>query len=425
MSNASQLREASTLPTATVRNQGSVRNHSARRLPVFSDGSKWVNLVQPKTSQAVYSVLANGDLGDTAFFVANRAARIVSISEVHAVAGTSASAVTLQVYKDVNGKAVNSGTPLLKTAFNLKGTANTLQNGTLVSDTDQLFIAPGERLSVDFTGTLTTLSGVVVTVTLEYFDSEFDVSLAHIANGDLIDEAFFLAGESYEIVEISAVVGTAGTHSSAVNVQVTKDTSTNAPGAGTDLLTNNTNAGFDLKGTINTVQKGSLVSTASALVLARGDRLAVDYAGTLTAAAGVVVTATLRPLNKNRTAVILNHQVNGDAADEAFFIANKPCQVIAISEVHAVAGTDGGAVNIQVTKDTGTDAPGAGTDLLTNNANAGFNLKGTANTVQAGTLVTNDAALLLAKGDRLSVDYAGTLTTLSGVVVVVVVEYIG
>lgn len=108
-------------------------------------------------------------------------------------------------------------------------------------------------------------------------------------------------------------------------------------------------------------------------------------------------------------------------ADGAFYVATRPVKVIAISEVHAVAGDDVGAVNVQVTKDTGTQAPGAGADLLTNNSDAGFNLKGTANTVQAGTLTATEADLVLAAGDRLSLDFAGTLDTLAGVVVTVTI----
>lgn len=110
---------------------------------------------------------------------------------------------------------------------------------------------------------------------------------------------------------------------------------------------------------------------------------------------------------------------NGSLADQCFFVADRAYTVLAIKEVHSVAGNDAGAVNLQVTKDTGTQAPGAGTDLLTNNSNAGFNLKGTANTVQNGTLTSTAGALTLAAGDRLSADFAGTLTTLAGVVVTV------
>jgi hypothetical protein len=107
---------------------------------------------------------------------------------------------------------------------------------------------------------------------------------------------------------------------------------------------------------------------------------------------------------------------NGSLADQSFFVANRAYEITAIREVHSTAGSDGGAVSLQVTRDTTTAAPGAGTDSLTNNANAGFDMKGTANTVQTGTLA---ATPTLAAGDRLSVDFAGTLTALAGVTVTV------
>lgn len=110
---------------------------------------------------------------------------------------------------------------------------------------------------------------------------------------------------------------------------------------------------------------------------------------------------------------------NGVVVDHSFFIADRPYIVDSISEIHAVLGNDAGAVNIQVTKDTGTAAPGAGTDLLTNNSGAGFNLKGTANTVQSASLTSVAASITLAAGDRLSIDVAGVTTNVAGVVVTV------
>ena len=77
-----------------------------------------------------------------------------------------------------------------------------------------------------------------------------------------------------------------------VTLSVSKDTGTQAPGAGTGLLT----AAFDLKAAINTVQAGSLSATEADLILAAGDRLAVVFGGVLTAVAGVVVTVELKVL---------------------------------------------------------------------------------------------------------------------------------
>ena len=74
-----------------------------------------------------------------------------------------------------------------------------------------------------------------------------------------------------------------------------KDTGTTAPGSGTALLTNNTNTGFNLNATANTVQVGALVATAASLALATGDRLAMKFTGSATATANLALTACLAP----------------------------------------------------------------------------------------------------------------------------------
>lgn len=99
------------------------------------------------------------------------------------------------------------------------------------------------------------------------------------------------------------------------------------------------------------------------------------------------------------------------ATDAVFFLATRPYNVVSINAVFSV--TAGGASKLQVTKDTGTAAPGAGTDILTNNTNTGFDLAATANTPQVGTF----AATSLAAGDRLAVDYANAIQNTAGMVV--------
>ena len=116
-----------------------------------------------------------------------------------------------------------------------------------------------------------------------------------VVGTSLIDETFFIASKTMRVISISAIFSV--TNGAAQTLQVTKDTGTNAPGAGTDLLTNNTAAGFDLNATANTVQIGTLVTTAGVTNLAAGNRLAVDFSGTPAAAlVGLVVSVCLAPL---------------------------------------------------------------------------------------------------------------------------------
>ena len=105
---------------------------------------------------------------------------------------------------------------------------------------------------------------------------------------------------------------------------------------------------------------------------------------------------------------------SGTFATTTFFVAPQACKVTAISEVHSTLGTDPGAVTAVVTKDTGTQAPGAGTSL---HQSGSFNLKGANHTVQNATLSTTAATLTLAAGDRLAVKLTGTPTALAGAVV--------
>lgn len=103
------------------------------------------------------------------FFVATKPCYVKAISEVHTVAGNDAGAVTLQVERLQGTEALDAGDPLLLTAFDLKGTANTVQRGALVkSNKTLLSLQLGDRLALKDAGTLTTLQGVCITVELQF-----------------------------------------------------------------------------------------------------------------------------------------------------------------------------------------------------------------------------------------------------------------
>ncbi len=103
-----------------------------------------------------------------------------------------------------------------------------------------------------------------------------------------------------------------------------------------------------------------------------------------------------------------------------FFVAPFPCFVIGIAEVHTVA--NGGAATLEVERLTGTQAPGAGTVLMTSS----FNLNATANTPQyAG--VRGGSKLIartgLEQGDRLSLKETGALVALADTCVTIQLQY--
>lgn len=97
------------------------------------------------------------------------------------------------------------------------------------------------------------------------------------------------------------------------------------------------------------------------------------------------------------------------ATDRSFFIATRPWYVKAINQIHSVAA--GGTSTLDVTKDTGTTAPGAGTVMTT----AAFDLNATANTVQTGALATTAGLRKLAAGDRLARNNNHAIQSTAGV----------
>ena len=107
-----------------------------------------------------------------------------------------------------------------------------------------------------------------------------------------------LTNEKWELVDAIYSHSTKGTDAGAVNLQIEKLTGTQAPGAGTALLTNNTNAGFDCKGANNTPQTAALTTTKADLQFTCGDRIGVVVSGTTTALAGACLTLFLKPITR-------------------------------------------------------------------------------------------------------------------------------
>lgn len=103
----------------------------------------------------------NASSVDKVSFVANRAYRVKGIRGRVEVAGTDGSAVTAVIKKTASGTAIASGTALHSSTFNLKGTAATNQTLTLSTTDTDLTIAAGTAIGIDFTGTLTSATGVV------------------------------------------------------------------------------------------------------------------------------------------------------------------------------------------------------------------------------------------------------------------------
>lgn len=111
----------------------------------------------------------------------------------------------------------------------------------------------------------------------------------------------------------------------------------------------------------------------------------------------------------------INIEYNASSIDKTCFVATRKYAVKAISGSPTVAGTDAGAVTAAIKKASGTTAIASGTAVHSST----MNLKGTINTVQNLTLSTTGSDLLIAAGDRIGVDFTGTMTAAVGVISVV------
>lgn len=147
-----------------------------------------------------------------------------------------------------------------------------------------------------------------------------------------------------------------------------------------------------------------------------GDELVVASGGKITVEAGGKIYGT---------SLLITEGVQGVTAATAtnyglIFIAPFPCQVVSVSEIHTVAGTDAGAVSLDIEKLTGTQALDSGVSVLS----AVINLKGAINTVQSPAVSGTLANIQLATGDRLALKDVGVLTAVSSVHVLVEVKAI-
>ena len=116
----------------------------------------------------------------------------------------------------------------------------------------------------------------------------------------------------------------------------------------------------------------------------------------------------------------VHHTIVGTAAATAanygvFFIVPAACLVTKVQEVHQTAGTDAGAVTLNIEKLTGTTALDSGANLLS----TALSLKATINSVQTGTLTNTSSTRTLAAGDRLAMLDTGTLTAVANVTVLI------
>ena len=402
--------------------------------------------INPRKKVVTFNLAANGSLGTggsagaQTFYIADMTYVIWGITEIHKTAGNDAGAVTGYVSHETGTQAPGGGVTVMSQTFNLKGTANTLQTATLVETPSAgltansattlgnhpIVLQKGDRLSFVFTGTLTTLAGVVVSVTLTPGNNNLQAVYYVNSNADLSNQTFYIANrDGMKVQRIDFCWAT--NFATNVTLQVTKDTGTTAPGQGTSLFSGGTAIKIDgSASSANTVVTPALTATAATLQLAAGDRIGVAYSATTTGT-GMCICVTFAPIYAGRTDAVWQLGANAQQqVAQCFFLADRSYEVEDVSEVHGTAA--GGAATIAITIDKGTTAPGGGTKFQNNAGSLTFNLNATANTVQVGDSTNSTGPITLTSlrnrslqaGDRLGVNIAsGASQSLANVCVTV------
>jgi hypothetical protein len=105
---------------------------------------------------------------DQNVFVADREYTVEAVRVSYATA--NGAAFTLDVKKATSTTAIASGTTVLGSTFDLNSTINTVVSKTRanagVVSTPVATLAAGDRLGFDFTGTVTSIAGVTISVVL-------------------------------------------------------------------------------------------------------------------------------------------------------------------------------------------------------------------------------------------------------------------
>ena len=141
--------------------------------------------------------------------------------------------------------------------------------------------------SFDFTEDKLLIDSIIAQPYIYITYSEASASYIKAAN---VNKTLFICDAAYEVVSIEGFTETAETTAATLYIQVERLSGVEAIGGGDDILTNNTNNGFDLKGTAKSPRSGTLTNTT----LADGDRIGLVLSADGTEAAGLSITIKLK-----------------------------------------------------------------------------------------------------------------------------------
>lgn len=386
-------------------------------------------VIHPVRQSLIFHVYPNASLVTQTFFVnpTPRPLAITLTSEVRTTSGTVSTAAVTVTHEATPPsatlqQATGTGKVILSAALNLNTTvAETVQFGTLAANYTRdsrntsvtatnpgaglIVLQPGESLSVKFSGTLTTLVGVTITINVKPGSKYEFVSYYKAAAGTAATTSLMTFLRPRKLLFGAALWQVKEATAATLTLDVTKDASATVPGAGTSMLS----ATVNLKGTALTYTQLALSATAATLQGIATDSVAVKISAANTELAGLCVTLAVEG-KMGEVTVNYNAANSTVGTDEEFWIADRDYEVLDFAGKWSTVSTSNTS---GLTIDTGTQTPSTGTVVQTDNTNAGFLTSGTINVPVFATLAAMNKRFLQ-KGDRLGIKNAGTLGTLAG-----------
>lgn len=127
-------------------------------------------IAQHAPVQASYVQTAAAGTAPDAFIFVNPTSsgeyfEVVEVSYIYDVVGGASCAADLKI--SPSGTALASGTTALSATMDLTATARTPRKASLTTTAANRVVKPGDSLSIDTSGTLTGLTGLVIFVTLK------------------------------------------------------------------------------------------------------------------------------------------------------------------------------------------------------------------------------------------------------------------
>lgn len=401
MSSTYQLPKRASDPLAASggHNIGAVTYNTTEELVKVSSGTNWMPLAN---FDVTYRQQNNGELATESFFVASRPCKVVAVKEIHSSSagqitgvtvtapGTGFTAIPTVVFTSASGSGA-AGTAKLKAISAVIGAAGTGYN---VADT------------ITLAGGTSTAAAVLNVATVKVVSASVGDSGG---TGYTANDVLTVAGGTGTAATITVATVDGGGAITGVTV-TTAGSYTVRPTITNNVVTGGTGTGAHITlvtgvGTY-TVNTAGSYSALPANPVAQASTSGSGTGATATVTWGVASVAVSASGSGYLTAPAVTFTGSGSGA----------------TGVGVLSESDG-QVDIQLTKDTGTAAPGTGTALLTNNSNGGFNTVAPINRVQSGTLTGTAASLLLAAGDRLSAKFTGTLDGAAGIVMTVQMAY--